>query len=102
MQSITADGSNKSPVPSINPWHLARRGKHEIASAISGTDKFLLRGMLMTYGKWRRLWLLLIGVTLIYKIQLNRKLELYISLGLKTRPIKAHDVLLFPSRVDIL
>ena len=37
--------------------------------------------------------IMLIGVTIIYEIKLNRKLELYMSLGRATRPIKAHDVL---------
>lgn len=43
---ITAAGSNKSSVPNINPWYLARRGKLEIASAtsVAGTDDILLRG----------------------------------------------------------
>jgi len=36
---------------------------------------------------------MLIGVTFTYKTKLNRKLELYMSLGRETRPIKAHDVL---------
>lgn len=31
---ITATGSNKSSVPNVNPWYLARHGKHEFPSAI--------------------------------------------------------------------